>query len=190
MEWAVQQVVDKCLPAGVDGWEQGAPSFGLLERVDPTPCRPICSQGSSLPGEEIHLSSDIFVGESSSLTSCVLKRAFAEFPRIFWFFYRCDRNIDKWPTLQVFFTPKNEFIQFAEPDLKDTWKDTQAGQKSTLVLSSLLAGSNPPLMGPAPSSCSSHGLAGVFSPFWEEGRFKMLQRKSINECFGQNLWSS
>ena len=92
----MEQEVAKCLPAGVDGWEQGVPSSELLERVDPTPCRPIWSTGFiSARKKEFHLASDIFVGESSSLTSCVLKRDFAEFSRIFWIsFIKTIREIN------------------------------------------------------------------------------------------------
>ena len=142
-----------------------------------------------------YLASDIFDGVSSSLTSCVLKKVF-----LHWISKKETKWKERAPSqnsAHIPFTlvkknnqPNKQTKRDQTSDPKDTWRDTQAGQKSTLVLSSLLAGSNPPLMGPAPSSCSSHGLAGVFSPFLEGGCFKMLQRKSINECFGQNLWSS
>ena len=115
-----------------------------------------------------HLASDIFVGESSSLTSCVLiKNIDIPFP----VFPECTEIISKLHFFVFTHVSKANHHQ-RNPDLINTWKGTQAGQNSTPVLSSLLTGSTlgcstPPLLGPAPSSCSSHGLTGAFSPFME-----------------------
>ena len=94
----------------------------------------------------------------------------------YWYSFFCISrmywNHFKTPLFRLHFNVSKANNHQRNPDLINTWKGTQAGQNSTPVLSSLLTGSTlgcstPPLLGPAPSSCSSHGLTGAFSPFME-----------------------